>query len=457
MRGAVTDPKIVFDARGVRHELRARLGRGGQGEVWRTADGRRVVKLVYARGAEEKLRRQLARVHHLDLGDLHVARPIALLRTPEVGYVAEFLGEMAPMSSLVAPPRGADVAGWYTETGGLRRRLRLLAHAGETLSALHARGLVYGDLSPANVCVSERVEHAEAWLIDLDNLRHDSDAESAVYTPGFGAPEVVRGARGATSLSDAWAFAVLSHLTLRLVHPFVGDAVSDGEPELEEEAFAARLPWVEHATDGRNRATTGLPRAMVLSDRLFELARRVFEAEGYPAATRPSVGDWVERLHASADQTLRCGTCRWTFFANVARCTLCERPRGRFILGRVERWEPGHGVPAGDALKPVARFVVSPDERCEITARITQGRGGYGGRAVQGVVAWRERGVFVQPAPGEAWFASDTRKTSQAPAREIPAQGTTLPTDGDGWRVHFGRPDAPHRVATVREVDDAGR
>lgn len=445
----MTDNHVIFDEQGARYELRALLGRGGQGEVWRTADGRRVIKKVFRRGAAESLRRQLAFVRRLDLSGLHVARPIALLRAPHVGYAAEFLDEMAPLASLLAPPRSASPARWYLDTGGLRRRLRLLAHTGETLASLHARGLVYCDLSPANVFVSADVAHAEAWLIDLDNLRHDSVPSSAIYTPGYGAPEVLDGRRGSTSLSDAWSFAVLVIQTLRLVHPFVGDLVADGDADLEVEAFAAKLPWIEHATDDRNRATAGVPREHVVSERLLELARRAFESPRHDVALRPSVSAWVERLHAAADQTLRCNGCLGTFFATAPQCPWCERPREHFVRGIVRRWEPGHGVVMDEAVKPVARLVVSRADSVELTARLTDGRSGLGARAVTGTLAWRERGVFVRTARGTQWFTSDPTAPTK-PARPLPVQGITLPTDGEGWRIHFGPLDAPHRVATVK-------
>jgi len=453
----MTATKVVFDEQGARYELRERIGWGGQGEVWRTVDGRRVVKRLFARRSPEVLRRQIAWVKRLDLSGLHVARPVALLRAPTVGYVAEFLQEMVPLAALLRPTRGASPLRWYGETGGLRRRLRLLAHAGETLAALHGRGLAYGDLSPANVFVSSSPEHAESWLIDLDNLRHESDPANAVFTPGYGAPEVIRGRRGSTSLSDAWSFAVVGMEALRLVHPFVGDRVADGEPELEEAAFAAEVPWVEHATDASNRATAGISRERVINERLLDLARRAFEAPGHDPTTRPSVGEWVDRLHAAADQTLRCGGCRATFFANAVQCPWCGRARDRFVLAVVRRWEPEHRAVAPKEMPPVGRLVVSRDESTSVVLRIAEGRSGVAGREALGVLAWRERGVFVQPQVGATWFAADARPGATASAREIPAQGMTVPTDGEGWRIHFGPLDRPHRVAIVKEGLHANR
>lgn len=448
----MTKPVVVQDVDGVRYELGALIGEGGQGRVWRTSDGRRIVKCLFARGAAETLRRRLAFIRRLELKGLHVARPVALLQAPAVGYVAEFLADMVAAHALLAPPRGSSLTGWYLETGGVRRRLRLMAHVGETLAALHGLGLAYGDLSPGNVFVSERAEHHEAWLIDLDNLRHDSAPGEGVYTPGYGAPELVAGRGGATSLSDAWSFAVLVHQTMRLVHPFVGDLVSEGEPELEEQAFAAKLPWIGHSTDESNRATAGLPRECVLNDRLMELARATFEAKGHAAQSRPSVSAWVERLHAAADQTLRCQGCGGTYFANATACPWCDRARGAFVRVIVRRWEPNEGVVDSDRQAPVARIMVSGGESIELTARFTEGRAGPRSRSTEGMIVRREKGLFVQPATGVTWFTAPTKATPGDGARAVSARGVTLPTEGDGWRLHFGPLDAPHRVAIVREV-----
>src|SRR4051812_1612729 len=93
-------PKNVVDAKGRRWTLRARLGRGGQGQVFATTDPRHAVKLLDASGPPEieRLRRQLAFVRRLDLAGAHVARPLELIASPRAGYVMEFLDGMVPLS-----------------------------------------------------------------------------------------------------------------------------------------------------------------------------------------------------------------------------------------------------------------------------------------------------------------------------------------------------------------------
>lgn len=432
----------VVDETGAMHTLTRRIGVGGQGEVWLTAGGRRIVKLLTRRKNAEAMRRQFAFVRRLDLQKLHVARPIAVLRPPHVGYVAEFLDDMVPIKTLIDAPR-KDLLQWHIDTGGLRRRLRLLAHAGEALRSLHARGVVYADVSHNNVFVSEPVAAQEAWLIDLDNLSHDSDPQRVIHTPGYGAPELLAGTHGCTSLSDAWAFAVLVWQTLTLTHPLIGDLVNDGEPELEEEAFAGRLPWVLHSTDDRNVCSTGLPPDLVLASRLVELARKTFELGVTDRLARASVAEWVERLHGAADQTVRCAGCSGSYFVVEKECPWCDEPRGAVVPLRLERWDPEKGLRRG-AIK-LGQFPLTA-EGLELPRRVTEGLSGIAGREPHLSLKMVSRGVTIRAAAGrEAWVlpaggAGDDVHKVGGRARTIPR---------DGWIVLFEDPARPQRAAVI--------
>jgi eukaryotic-like serine/threonine-protein kinase len=450
--GVAREPKrTVTDENGAAHTLVRRLGVGGQGEVWLSGGGRRVVKLLSRAGDREALRRRIAVVKRMDLQRLHVAKPLSLLRAPDVGYVAEFLDDMMPIGKLMAPPRGARVASWYGEQGGLRRRLRLLAHAGEALAGLHARGLIYGDVSHHNVFVSAPPEAHEAWLIDLDNLRHDSDLETAVYTAGYGAPEVIQGKAGPSSLSDAWGFAVLAFQMLTLVHPFIGDLVHDGEPELEEAAFAGQLPWIDHPTDPRNRSTQGLlPRSLVLGKQLAKLAQDTFDHGLSDRLRRPGIGAWVERLHRAADQTLCCSRCRRSYFVTHEVCPWCDAPRERFLRVGIHRWEPGKGIVI--EMKTVEKLPLA-HEQLSLSRRITRGESGVEARRVDVILERQESGVRVRSLHGEAWV---TRPgvTDAAKALPIDEGGRVLPihsTPERSFVIHFSPVGSSHRVATVCE------
>lgn len=93
---------------------------------------------------------------------------------------------------------------------------------------------------PRNTFVSENVRHTPAF-----------------YTPGYGASEFVCGHGAVNTLTDAHALAVLVFQTLSLVHPLLGDAVDEGEPELQKRALAGdeAFPWVDHPEDRCNPAS----------------------------------------------------------------------------------------------------------------------------------------------------------------------------------------------------------
>jgi DNA-binding helix-hairpin-helix protein with protein kinase domain len=440
----------VIDESGAVHTLSKKIGTGGQGEVWLTEGGRRIVKLLNPRTDAEALRRQLAFVRRLDLSGLHVAKPIAVLRRPHVGYVAEFLGEMKSIRSLMEAPH-TDLLRWHIETGGLRRRLRLLAHVGEALLGLHARGVVYNDLSPNNVFVSDPVHATEAWLIDLDNLCHDSDPRRSIITSGYGAPELVAGTAGPTSLSDAWSFAVLVWQTLTLTHPLIGDWVNEGEPELEVEAFSGRLPWVGHSQDDRNRSSSGLPADLVLATKLTELATRTFEAGVNDRKRRTSVAEWVDRLHAAADQTMVCPGCAGTYFVRNTTCPWCDEPSPPMMPIRIERWQPkDNGLsPAGGKIvvrdTPLIQLPLT-SEGLILSRRVTEGITGLAGRAPHVEISPANRGVSVRTAEGcRAWVAPIDKVDQEQ--REISSRPLTIPLTG--WMVFFDEPKNPQRVAVI--------
>lgn len=440
--------KTVIDENGAVHHLTHCLGEGGQGRVWLTRGERRVVKVFPERIHRETLKGQLAFVKRLDLRDLDVARPLALLRAPDIGYVAEFLADMVPIRTLIRPKAGESLLQWYIATGGIRRRLRLLAHAGEALAGLHARGLVYADVSPANVFVSAPMEAVEAWLIDLDNLRYEGEVERAVYTPGYGAPEIMGGQNFATPMSDAWSFAVLAFQTLTLTHPLLGDWVNDGEPELEDEALAGRLPWIEHSSDSRNRSTMGLPREWSFSGKLMDLARETFEKGIDEPDRRPSVSKWVERLHVAADRTVRCKNCRGTFLVNAKACVFCDSPKPRVATIRIKRWEPGKGI-----VEEMGELSKLPlfDEPLLLTKRHTQGDSGPGARTVAVELESQERGFVVRAVDGPCWI-TPPGQTDGSTEFEVTHRGRTLLLAAkvhESWVIHFDRVDTPHRVAIV--------
>lgn len=453
----------VVDESGAIHVLSKKIGAGGQGEVWLAEGGRRIVKLLNHGSDAERLRHQFTLVRRLDLTNLHVAKPIAVLKPPHVGYVADFLGDMVPIKVLMkAPP--SDLLRWYIDTGGLRRRLKLLAHAGEALMGLHARGVIYADVSDNNVFVSEPITALESWLIDLDNLSHKSDPRRALYTRGYGAPEVVQGRAGCTSLSDAWAFAVLVWQTLTLSHPFVGDIVDNGEPEEEDNAFAGRLPWVRHSTQDQNFCSSGIQPELVMGgppkdpkilkirseSLLLHLARKTFEHGLNNIKARPGVASWVDALHEAADKTIVCSSCKGSFYVSETECPWCGEPCPTIIPIQIVRWQP-----KDENLSPECGQIVNTvlpmklpltNEGVVLTRRVTQGLTGVAGREGHVEIMPVDRGMRIRTLTSLAAWVAPADQT-HGKLHDVSSKGRIIP--GKGWMIFFEESNKTQRVALI--------
>lgn len=345
--------RAVVGESGGRYEPESLLGAGGQGRVFATRHGDLAVKLCSDRGAAAgaALVERLRRVRRLPIDDLPIARPLEALQAPRVGYIMELLTGLKPLRSLLAVPSAAQsVRDWYLDTGGLRRRLTVLARLADVVAQLHARGLVYVDLSPGNVMISDDAHASVLWLIDPDNLvSHDQRPAPQLFTPLYGAPELVCRAAGCSERTDAFALAVLVFQTLTLIHPMLGDMIVDGEPELEEQAQRGELPWVGDASDPRNRSTRGLEQSCAVTPTLWALAARAFGAGRQDPGARPSAAEWADTLHRHAASTLECTTCSATFFAEQPHCPWCSTSAPRHLYLHFGRWDPEAPIAPGAA------------------------------------------------------------------------------------------------------------
>jgi serine/threonine protein kinase len=290
----------VEDELGREYRLTGKTWSGGQGKVCVDETGRFIIKLTnrHDNVSRERIRNQIRQVRQLPLDGLPVTRPLTLLRSPYVGYVMEYLTEMEPIANLIYPPKNStNDVGWYNETGGLKRRLEVLMKLANVLRQLHGRALVYGDISPNNIFISSSSKYSEIYLIDVDNICYQTNtSKSYIFTPLFGAPEVVEHQFPVDTISDAYSFAVIAFLTLSLGHPLLGDAVIDGEPELEDQALRGKLPWIHHPTEDSNRSSHALPKEYIMSKKLFELFEATFNNGIINRKQRPGMSAWEEKL-----------------------------------------------------------------------------------------------------------------------------------------------------------------
>jgi len=342
--------RTVLDQHGQSYELTGRIGEGGQGIVCTTNYPNVLVKVARATSEEKRASwtNKIRALMRQPLEGLPIAHPLALITQPQPGYVMELMDGLTPVAELMQVATDALMSdeglSGYVKTGGLLRRLKMLARLARVLADLHGRGLAYGDLSPANVFASQSLEYAEVWLIDADNVASQSrDGQQGVFTPDYGAPEILRGESGINTLTDSWSFAVMAYRLLTLVHPLKGDVVLEGEPEGEEAALRGELPWVDHPTNRNNALSIGLPREIALNVPLRGLFERCFNAGLNSPGDRPGLNEWADAFEAATGHCDQCESCGNTFFYNSKQtCPFCDHPQGkdRTILLQEYRYMP---------------------------------------------------------------------------------------------------------------------
>ena len=447
----------ITTALGATYPVEGLLGRGGQGTVVRVRSQKGLAAKILHMGSErerESLRNRVAFVRSLPLGDLPIAIPIDGLAPPLVGYTMQLLRDMVPGSSLIRPPRdsGTTLSKWYASTGSIARRLRVMAKACDILSEIHARGLCYGDVSPRNFFVSEKGADTQVWFIDADNLKYqDRAAEVSICTPGYGAPEVVSGHHGASTLADSHAMAVVAFQCLTLAHPLIGDVVSDGDPELEAKALSGELPWIEDETDPSNRSSQGIPRDHALSPNLRKVFNQYFSEGLKRPQARPGVTTLAQALHAAADFTVRCGSCHHYFYPRRRQCPWCDAARPEFLILRASRWEPSKAIAIdlGDTLhewpkSALPHLAIPLKQGLTLTSRILFGTTGVAGNIPKLKLSCADgKKVLLEVIDDTALFVGPPRSQKMRPVTQ---KSVELPV---GAWLHNGPVDKPHRVFEI--------
>lgn len=376
-------PKPLVDQYGNVHYLSDELASGGQGVVFRTKDADLAIKqpvdALRNPDKDANLQTRFVNIRHLPLPPrIPISLPLAILRD-EPGYVMRLLSGMRPFSQFdldgktkkTYEDQKMELPTWlagipdkdmalklfhYAKTGSTRHRLSALAKCACILARLHSAGLVYGDISTNNAFVGKGAD-SEVWLIDADNLRFEiAKGGSTVFTPGYGAPEVVRGTDCSRPQTDCWAFAVMAFMSLSFCHPFKGkkvlepdddeggwdaEPVAEGAPaDLDEQAHAGYLPFIDDEDDDSNAGVGGLPRILVTTPQLRLLFQETFGAGRTQPHRRPTMGFWALELSRAFDLSLECPNCKMSYFADEhENCPYCQAQRPAFIRAKTDRWE----------------------------------------------------------------------------------------------------------------------
>lgn len=268
------------------HDVVGPVGFGANGAVWAAQDrsGRDVVVSVLALPAGEagaaRLRR-LAALRHGTHPHLARIRQVLPLDVDRCAVVSDRV--RGPTLATVVAARGGLDAGELAA---------LLSGVGSALGHLHERGVVHGDVAPANVVVTE---DGVPVLVDLAGY-----GAGELGTPGFVPPERRRGSPPGAP-GDVWALA-------RLVEWAAGEGAGPHlrrllAPAREEEPgrrpaardLASRAPGIAAATAIVTPSPAELAQARMRDDapstrRRPATRRRRSTAGAQPSPARPRPG-----------------------------------------------------------------------------------------------------------------------------------------------------------------------
>jgi serine/threonine protein kinase len=375
--------KAVLDNFGNIHHLQEEIASGGQGSVFRTTDDDLAVKIINVESLQdfERKKQELDLIRVLPLpNNIPISLPLANLTGNKPGYILKLLNNMQGLGYYTNPEVPSDessktaLPSWlknsnanekfslhvvhYANTGSSRRRFKALSKCAAILARLHNQGLVFGDISPNNVFVTDD-SHAEVWLIDSDNIRLETKRSGKVlFTRRFGAPEFVTTRSGMNSRTDIWAFSVMAFEILTLVPPFHGkwllendegdwdseNSGSDDTLSANDKAEFGLIPFIDDEADASNRCCfPAMNREWVLSSQLRKFFQTTLGKGRKAPQRRVAMDYWALELCNAHDRSLDCHNCKMSFFPDShENCPYCketpapyfelETSQGRFLF-----------------------------------------------------------------------------------------------------------------------------
>jgi serine/threonine protein kinase len=317
---------------------------GAQGDLYRSKDGKSLVKLYTYKDNLTRQKQEQEHVKRLDtlINELNPLKgdsywntfftwPEKRVVSPSVGFRMRYVDGMKLMEHFFLQQPFLRLApeerGWFI--GRVASAMKLVTAA----NRLSTMGLCYADFSGKNVMADPFA--GSAVLIDCDSLTVPGQVSAVVNgTPEFRAPELVTGDLKVPNLhTDRHALAVLLYRWFFLRNPFLGDrvySIDDAQDELLR--YGKMATYIEHPTDKSNRVANQSLKASTLGKEIASLFERTFVKGLQSPWERAQSAEWQIALYHIYDQIVPCSNpdCWWHAF--VARteeplvCPACQTP-----------------------------------------------------------------------------------------------------------------------------------
>ncbi|MEO7194015.1 MAG: hypothetical protein ABIZ05_04215 [Pseudonocardiaceae bacterium] len=244
--------------------------------------------------------------------------------------------------------RGKDIHHLYTPssrrkhfpTADWRFLVRVSSNVARAFAAVHALGLVIGDVNPGSILV---IGDGTVRLIDVDSFQvpvpggrpllctvavnlflppelHQAPLHSVVRTPDH----------------DAFGLAITIFQLLMLGrHPYAGRFLGAGEMPIERAIVEHRFAFGAHAADRHMQRPPNTVGMEILPSRVAALFESAF-APPTPRHPRPSAGEWVRALDQLAAELAQCRSNSAHYYPRSASlCPWCvfEQSAGVLLFG----------------------------------------------------------------------------------------------------------------------------
>ncbi len=334
--------KIVEDVNDNKYNIESVIGQGGQGVVCRTTDNNLAVKFLLDKNGE--IENSIAVYNEFETiindvvimqfeSDIKLCKPEIMLKKPTSGYIMKLLSDLKPINELIFDMNSDEkLHPFLIRTQGLKKRLEVLLELARTLARIHSKGIVYCDISPNNVFYSDTTHFSHVWLIDCDNLKFSNDYKKGIFTPGYGAPEVVASITNNTIYSDAFSFAVLAFRVLTNKNPFEEDYSST---ESTEDGWDVSItdPKQIKNNDVKWLIEDGLTKEQekyfkhFIEEELLLLFDETFNQNGrLNPPSRPSMRRWYNTLKSVYTKIYQC-QCGVYLYASSDECPFCSKEK----------------------------------------------------------------------------------------------------------------------------------
>lgn len=347
----------VVDANGRAVRLGPELARGGEGAVYDIAGQPASVAKLYLTPPDRAKAEKIAAMVGMATDRLTnlAAWPTATLHQPGgelAGFVMPKLAGHRPVFQVYGPKlrlKQFPKADW-------RFLVHTAGNIARAFAAMHASGLIVGDVNHGNLFVAEnatvRFIDADSMQVAQGNRRWPCEVGVSTHQPpemqGLASyRDIVR-----TPNHDDFGLAVLIFQVLCMGrHPFSGRYAGTGEPpDIERAITESRYAY---SADTRRTQMSPPPGSLPLSA-LPASMQALFEAAFAPSAVaggRPTAEQWVSELAALGRSLRQCGVnaAHWYSPAAVA-CPWCEVEARSGVVLFPAVFVPGRAGSGGVAL-----------------------------------------------------------------------------------------------------------